>query len=115
MDLLCESIESFFKSKGFEIRKDALLRGYRFSITPRHVHSMGDSLNITILGHSDDFIIELLVSDLSDSSIKLGLSTILFGGGVFVSRGLKLQKALENLEKDFWVYVEEAVAECGAS
>jgi hypothetical protein len=39
----------------------------------------------------------------------LGLSTTLFGGGVFVLRGLKLQEALEKLEKKFWLYLEEKI------
>lgn len=109
LDLLSESIESFFSSKGFKIRKQALPEGYRISIVPQHVHNVKKGIDITVIGHPRDFMIELSVSDLSRSSTMLGLSTTLFGGGIFVLQGLKLQEELERLEKEFWMYVEETI------
>jgi hypothetical protein len=110
LDVLTEKIERFFNSKGFKTRKDALPRGYKISIVPQHVRDAKADIKVTILGRPHDFVVELSVGGLSRFSTMLGLSTILFGGGVFVLRGLKLQEALERLEKEFWVYAEEAIA-----
>lgn len=110
LNLLSENVESFFKGKRFETKKGTLPEGYRISIVPQHVRDMKDGVNITILGDSNDFTIELSIGELSHSSTMLGLSTILFGGGIFVLRGLKLQETLERLETEFWVYVEETIA-----
>jgi len=109
LDLLTENIESFFNSKGFKTRKDALPRGYKISIVPQHVRIVKTDIKVTILGRPHDFMVELSVDEPSRFSTMLGLSTILFGGGIFVLRGLKLQEALERLEKEFWVHLEEAI------
>jgi len=110
LDLLTEKIENFFNSKGFKTRKTALPRGYKISIPPQHVRDAKANIKVTILGRPHDFMVELSVGELSRFSTMLGLSTTLFGGGVFVLRGLKLQEALERLEKEFWVYLEETIA-----
>ncbi|MDH5376310.1 MAG: hypothetical protein OEW95_10955 [Candidatus Bathyarchaeota archaeon] len=109
LGLLTENIESFFKSKGFETRKNALRKGYRISTVPKHVRDVKAGIKVTILGGPHDFMVELSVGETSRFSTLLGLSTIPFGGGTLVLRGLKLQEALERLEKEFWVHVEEAI------
>lgn len=111
LNLLSENIESFFDGKEFETKKDKLAEGYKISIVPQHVRNMKDDINIKILGHSDDFMVEFSTGELSSSSTMLGLSTVMFGGGIFVLRGLRLRKTLERLEKEFWVYVEETIAD----
>ena len=39
----------------------------------------------------------------------------MFGGGYLVVRGLRAKEALEKLEREFWVYVEERVAQLAGS
>ena len=109
LDLLTEKIESFFKSKGFKTRKNVSPKGYKISTVPKHVRDVKAGIKVTILGRAHDFMVELSVGETSRFSTLLGLSTIPFGGGTLVLRGLKLQEALEKLEKEFWVYVEETI------
>ena len=109
LDLLTEKIESFFKSKGFKTRKNVSPNGTKISTVPKHVRDMKAGIKVTILGRAHDFMVELSVGETSRFSTMLGLSTIPFGGGTLVLRGLKLQEALEKLEKEFWVYVEETI------
>lgn len=109
LDLLIEKIESFFKSKGFKTKRNVSPQGYKISTVPKNVGDVKAGIKATILGHPHDFMVELSVGETSRFSTLLGLSTIPFGGGTLVLRGLKLQEALERLEKEFWVYVEEAI------
>jgi hypothetical protein len=37
------------------------------------------------------------------------------GGGYFLLKGLKLQEELEKLEREFWIYVEDKVAQLAGS
>lgn len=109
LDLLAEKIESFFKSKGFETRKNALPNGTKIATVPKNIRDAKAGIKVTILGPPHDFMVELSIAETSRFSTLLGLSTIPFGGGTLVLRGLKLQEALERLEKEFWVYVEKAI------
>jgi hypothetical protein len=109
LDLLAEKIESFFKSKGFETRKNTSPNGTEISIVPKHMHNVKAGIKVTISGPPHDFTVEISVDETPRFSTLLGLSTILFGGGTLVLRGLKLQEALLRLEKEFWVYVEESI------
>jgi hypothetical protein len=109
LNLLTEKIESFFKSKGFKTKKNALPKGYKIATAPKHVRDVKAGIKVTILEGTHDFMVELSVGETSRFSTMLGLSTVPFGGGTLVLRGLKLQEAMERLEKEFWVYVEEAI------
>jgi len=109
LDLLTENIESFFKSKGFKTKRNVSQQGYKISTVPKHVRDVKAGIKVTILGRPHDFMVELSVGETSRFSTMLGLSTIPFGGGTLVLRGLKLQEALQRLEKEFWVYVEDTI------
>jgi len=109
LDLLTENIETFFKDKGFKTRKNALPTGTKILIAPKHLRDTNANIKVTVLGNPQDFTVELSMNEPSRFATMLGLSTTLFGGGVFVLRGLKLQEALEKLEKKFWSYLEEKI------
>jgi len=109
LDLLTEKIESFFKSKGFKTKKNALPNGTRIATAPKHVRDVKAGIQVAILEGPHELMVELSVGETSRFSTMLGLSTILFGGGTLVLRGLRLQEAMERLEKEFWVYVEETI------
>jgi len=107
--LLSERIENFFKDKRFKTRKDWSAPECVISAKPRHGVGILGRVIVRVLGNSNDFVIELSASDHSRSAVKLGFITSMFGGGSLVLRGLKSQEELEKLEKDFWIYMEEAV------
>lgn len=109
LGLLAERIERFFNNNGFKTRRNILPKGYEISIASHHIRDFRAAVKVKILGVPNDFIVEFLVGTPSRFSTLLGLSTIPFGGGIFVLRGLKLQEALERLEGDFWIYVSETV------
>jgi len=110
LKLLGGHIESFFKDKGFKITKERSASKHEISTRPQRGVSILGSVIVRVLGDSNDFLIEFSTSRHSRSAVKLGFITTMFGGGSLILRGLKSQEALEKLEKDFWIYIEEAIA-----
>jgi hypothetical protein len=109
LKLLSKYIEDFFKDRGFKIRKDVSAEGYL--ILGRHQRDLRiyGEVSVRVIGNQDDFVIEFLTSKHASSAVKLGSITSIFGGGSLILWGLKSQEALEKLEKEFWVYIEEAI------
>ncbi|MDH5390366.1 MAG: hypothetical protein OEX10_04350 [Candidatus Bathyarchaeota archaeon] len=109
--LLGERIENFFEAKGFKITKERSASEYTVSAKVRQDVGMLGPVIVRILGDSNDFLIEFSTSGRSRSVVKFGFITAMFGGGSLIRRGLKSQEAAEKLEKDFWIYIEEAIAQ----
>jgi hypothetical protein len=114
LTLLSESIEDFFKSKGFEVRELESAKGYRFLILPQQRRRIDGRIDVTVSGDPNDFVISFDIIESSGFLKKFGSILNLVGGGVFVLKSLKLEEALEKLEKEFWIHVQEKIG-CLAS
>jgi hypothetical protein len=110
LKLLSECIEDFFKDKGFRTRIDESAGKYTISWAPQRVRNMRGAMSASVLGNSNDFIVEIVASERTRGSIRLGMLTAAFGGGYLALRGLKAKEILEKIEKEFWIYIEEKVA-----
>jgi len=110
LKLLSECIEDFFKDRGFKTRKDESAGKYTILWTSQRVRNMRDAMTASVFGDSNDFVVEIIASERTRGSIRVGMLTSAFGGGYLALRGLKAKEALEKLEKEFWVYIEEKVA-----
>ena len=108
--LLSERVEDFFKGKVFQTRKDVLADGYKISATPGSQERLRGVV-VYVRGKSSDFVVEFFAGKRERSPAMLGFLVTLFGGGGLVLRSLKLQEAMEKLEREFWAYTEEAIAE----
>jgi hypothetical protein len=109
--LLGERVENFFEAKGLKITRERSASEYKVSAKTQPGVGMLGPVIVRILGDSNDFSIEFLASERSRSVVKFGFITSMFGGGSFIRRGLKSQEAEEKLEKDFWIYIEEAIVQ----
>jgi len=110
LKLLSGLVENFFKDKSFKITKDQSASECTISARSQQGVGILGRVIVKIRGDSNDFVIEFSTSGHSRSALKLGFMTTLFGGGSLVLRGLKSQETVENLEKDFWIFIEEALA-----
>ena len=108
--LLSGCVENFFKVRGLKTVKEESAGKYEISVGPRNARDTRGGIYIRIFGDPNNFVIEFHGSERVRSSIRWGLMTTLFGGGPFLLRGLRLQEALEKIEREFWVYVEETIA-----
>lgn len=107
--LLSERVESFFRSKDFRTKRVELEHECIISATPRRIGHVNGKISVRILGNSNDFMIDVTSSEMAHSSILLGLASTFIGGGNLILRGVRLQERLEELERDFWVHVEDAI------
>ena len=107
--LLSKRVEVFFRDKGFNTRINESTGEYRISVMSQYINGVREDVDVKISGNPDDFVIDLLVGERARSSIRFGFITGMFGGGSLLLRGLKSNEALEKLEEEFWMYVEESV------
>jgi len=116
LDKLSECIEEgFFRDRGFSTERTESEGERAILWTPQRAINMRRAMMVKIVGDSNDFMIELKASELAGRSIQLGLLTKIFGGGHLAIRGLRLKEALEKLEREFWVFVEDKVAQLTGS
>lgn len=111
--LLSESVEDFFRTRGFRTKRDELAEGHTISATPGHVRDACGETTVRILGKSSDFVIEFFSSERTRSNILFGFIATIIGGGNILLHGLKSQEALQKLEREFWVYVEDRIERLG--
>lgn len=110
MALLSERVEDFFNGKVFQTRKDVLADGYKISATSGSQERLGGVV-VFVRGKSSDFLVDFVAGKSGRFSAMLSSLVTMFGGGGLVLRSLKLQEAMDRLEREFWVYTEEAIAE----
>jgi hypothetical protein len=113
--LLSECVEDFFEDRGFLTEKDESAGEYTILWAPPRVRSMRDAMTVRVFGKPDDFVVEIIASERTRGSIRLGMLTKMFGGGYLVVRGLRAKEALEKIEREFWAYLEEKVAQLAGS
>jgi len=115
LSLLSERAEDFLKDRGFLTEKDESAEEHKILWVSPDARNMRNAMTVRIFGNPNDFSVEMIASERTRRSIRLGLLTQMFGGGYLVVRGLKAKEALEKLEKEFWAYMEEKVAELAGS
>lgn len=113
--LLSECVEAFFKDRGFLTEKEESAGEYKILWASPRVRIIPDGMTARVFGKPDDFVVEIVASERTRGSIRLGMLTRLFGGGYLAVRGLRAKEVLEKLENEFWVYVEEKVAHLAGS
>ena len=107
--MLCESIIKFFERKRLKVVREHVENGCSIVVMPRRVLGLREEIVISITGNANDFEVRLVAGDKSRSLRNLGTITSLFGGGFFALEGLKSLEAIEKLEKEFWLFMDEAV------
>lgn len=112
LDLLGQSVRQFFEERHFVVRLDKLKDGlYVYGLQlDRDERDEAGPVLIKILGHSDDFTVEFIPGESFRGLKILGPLFSLFGGGNLWLREMKLQQFFEELEEQFWIAVDEAIA-----
>jgi len=113
---LSDRVEDFFKEKGFLTKRVESAEEHTILWAPQRVaKNVEQAMRTRVIGDSNDFVIELVASELTNRSIRLGMLTKPFGGGYFLLKSLRLREALEKIENEFWAYTEEKVASLAGS
>jgi len=102
--------EDFFKDKGFATRKYESMREHTILWAPPRDKNMSNATKVRISGNPNDFVIEITAMERSRRPMLLGLLTKSIGGGYLILQDLKLREALEKIESEFWVFIEDKIA-----
>jgi len=114
--LLSEAIEQFFKDKGYITKKmDSEERTRIIFNMPRTPKGLRDRMRVDITGYPNDFTVDVVASELTLESIRLGLFTKFIGGGYIALKNIRLKEELEKMENDFWTFTEEKVSRLSES
>lgn len=109
LQLLSEWLVRFFRNKGFRTVRREEIGGCKITVRPTYVHEIVEHPTVFVSGGSNDFIVRFVAGSRSRAFVTFGGLTTPFGGGSLFLRGVKSQEALEKLERDFWVYLEEKI------
>jgi len=107
--LLSEWVERFFEKKNFRTIREERIKAHKITARPTYVHEVLDRVTVYIFGDPNDFVLKFITGARSSLFVKLGRLTTLFGGGIAFLRGVKSQEAEEQLERNFWIYVNEKI------
>jgi len=105
LSLLCDRIQDFFRSKGFQASGASFEDGYLIAAST----IKKGRVNVKIVGDPDDFTVELYTEESSEIFVRIGALISIFGGGAFLLRGIKSKELFAEIEEDFWKHVEEAI------
>ena len=116
LNLLYHCLDDFFTDRKFLTEKSESSGERTILLHSRHAaRKFGEPISLRITGNSDDFTVYLKASELAARTVRAGMLTKSLVGGYFLLKGLKLQEELEKLEREFWIYVEDKVAQLAGS
>lgn len=110
LQLFTERLILFFEQKDFGVFKSKMDDGWGLVVISPPRAKIVDKIAVFVTGHSRDFSVKFTAGSRSRTYKWLGHITTFFGGGVLFSKGFESELALERLEREFWVYVDETVA-----
>jgi len=110
LSILTDSIRQFFVEKRHISSINKSNGQYRIVVHPKAFYDIED-ISVNIDGQPNDFSVKFVTSSRSRSFVIFGALATIFGGGFLTLKGLKSREALEKLEKEFWVYVDEKIWE----
>lgn len=111
LSILTDSIRQFFVEKRHISSINKSNGQYRIVVHPKAFYDIVEDISVNIDGQPNDFSVKFVTSSRSRSFVILGALATIFGGGFLTLKGLKSREALEKLEKEFWVYVDEKIWE----
>jgi hypothetical protein len=116
LSLLSDEVDDFFKSRDFVTEKSESVGERKILLKPKYpTVKLEDYMSVRIVGEPNDFTVDLKASELTTRPVRMGLLTKSLGGGYSLLRSLKLKEELEKMEKEFWIFVEDKVAQMARS
>jgi len=107
--LLTERLKLFFLKRNFTVVERKVAEGREIIVNPPPRERIVDRITVSVTGDREDFSVKFIAGSHSHIYKWVGQLTTLFGGGILFSRGFESESALERLERNFWLYVDETV------
>jgi len=114
LKLLCLHIQDFLKEKGFDVWLDESLRKRVFSASLKNVPL--PKVTVKVSGVPEDFVVSF-ESELKRNRLvrTLGSFLVMVGLGFFVRKELKSLEFYDELEREFWSFMDKMVSELADS
>jgi hypothetical protein len=115
--MLTAYLGDFFKTKDFEAIKGDIPTGYQILASDSPYFKVDGCASVKIEGASNDFTVnlELCTNKKKRSFPHSVMLESMFFGGYLTLRRLKSEEAWLKLEKEFWIYTENAVLQLSNS
>jgi len=107
---LVNTVCYFFKKRDFKVRIVKSQHKYDIYVFPKIGSDITEKIKVRILWYPNTFKIEFNAGNLSRRLVLLGNLLSFFGAGMLVKRGLQNIESLENLEREFWSYMDEVLS-----
>jgi hypothetical protein len=109
LSMIPDRLVQFFEERNFVSSQKSSEREYHITVMPSKHHDIVEEIHVYISGQPDDFKVKFDSGSHSISLVRSGILTAVFGGGRLALKGLKSQEALERLENEFWIYLDEVI------
>lgn len=109
LQLLVEQLILFFGKRKFTVVERKVEDGWEIIASPPPRDKIVDRITVSVTGDGEDFTVKFISGSHSRTYKWAGHLTLLFGGGLLFSKGFESELALERLEREFWVYVDDTI------
>lgn len=109
LSMIANRLVQFFEKRKFVSSQESSEREYHIVVMPSRYYDILEEIHVYISGQSDDFTVKFDSGSHSRALVRHGILTTVFGGGRLTLKGLKSQEALERLENEFWIYLDEVI------
>lgn len=109
LSILNNHLVQFFEKGNFVTRQERVEEKYHILVVPRVFHDILEEIHVYISGQPDNFKVRFDAGGRSRQLVRRGILATIFGGGRLTLKGLKSQEALEKLEKEFWIYLDNVI------
>jgi len=110
-------ITRFFQRKNFVVSIHNIKNGYKISVKPKANSDIKGKIKIEIKGQPNIFSVTFNADSFLGRFTVLSSFLNLFFGGYLLLRELRSREKLDEIEREFWVYVNSVIERlmCGSA
>ncbi|MEM2112321.1 MAG: hypothetical protein QXX08_10685 [Candidatus Bathyarchaeia archaeon] len=110
LSALTARIEGFFALKKFKTSLKKEGDKNTVIVIPQNFHGISERIYVKILGKPSDFTVEFVGGSFSRSLVMHAPLLSIILGGYLSLKGQKSLDKIDELEREFWKYVDETIA-----
>jgi len=78
-------------------------------VFPKPIHGIIDEIKVRLFKNGEKVTVRFETGSRSQFYVRLGSFLALFVGGYFTSKGLRSQDKIEEVRRDFWLYLSDKI------
>ena len=113
LEELCQSIMSFFREKGFITSIQGTQLSRKIVAAPRFYNKVQYVIEVNVKLTEDHLVVNVETFPVHHSLGIFNSLLWLFGGGPLILRALKSDEKLDEVLRDFWLFIERKMRNIG--